>query len=261
MDATKPFFQIAVGLIPTLLLGGLVAERFRRSTGSESDSVVGPGPWSAATSLVATLVFFMLPPFAEIVAIAGAIGASRDLSVWIVATTLVFGTYVLAAAVVEPWVRPLASFMLRHRDLLARRQKVEMIVYGLLAAVALLFSAGFYVTMLHSAVDRTRAQDDLARSRRTLVRARRALASTPSGEWPSLVRRIDATEHLVEVRQRVYRVRRLVADEALETLADMRLTAVRGSGRVPQDEYALLAKATRTFNGEVGRARRQRLRR
>ncbi len=60
------FFDTAAALIPVLLLGGAITERFRRGDRRESPGVV--------EGTLVLLLFFFLPALAEVTAIAAALG-------------------------------------------------------------------------------------------------------------------------------------------------------------------------------------------
>jgi hypothetical protein len=90
------FFDTAATLIPVLLLGGAIVERFRGLPDRE------PGGWEATLVFV---LFFMLPAFAEVIAISAALGDSPDdFAIVLVTFAVTFGTFALAASLTWPWL-------------------------------------------------------------------------------------------------------------------------------------------------------------
>ena len=98
------FFQIAAGLIPVLLFGGLLTEGLKP-----------PRHWLPRTMkldlslVVMAALFLSFAVYAETNAIAGALGAPVGKSgTWAVALTLTLGTAAIGLSVIWPWVRKAA---------------------------------------------------------------------------------------------------------------------------------------------------------
>jgi len=233
VDPTKPFFQIATGLIPTLLLGGLIAERVRPPEAK--------GPPHTVTGIFAITAFFFLPAFAEVLAIHGAIvGEVSEFSIWVVAAALAFGTYVLALIVVKPWMD--------HAELWptwepGRRTKTSLVV---LATVALIVQS---VVLLRQAVSFSRAQQDRSQSERQLAQV---------ASRDRFIRQVDATERVLLAERRVGRpIPSGVTDDALLGIADVRLAAAVNTGPITDAEQRALTETLTTYRKALDRARRR----
>ncbi|MGH3426419.1 MAG: hypothetical protein ACRDQZ_02400 [Mycobacteriales bacterium] len=97
------FFQVAAGLIPALIFGGLISDRLKPSPSFSR---------SPRRFMVGTLLFVLALTvlYAEVVAINAALTAEADeLSTWSVALVLVGLTATALGILVLPWLKPLLA--------------------------------------------------------------------------------------------------------------------------------------------------------
>ncbi len=101
MGVDLSFFQIAAALIPVLLLGSVISERFQNFRPEHLRSPLRP-----AVPVLVIALFGGFPAAAEVLDAALSDEPTR-FQAWVVALAVVFGTCALAASVVAPWVRHL----------------------------------------------------------------------------------------------------------------------------------------------------------
>ena len=136
------FFDTAAALIPVLLLGGAITERFRRESRRETEGL------SSNEGLLVVLLFFLLPAFAEMTAISAALGdIPNDFQVWVVTFAVAFGTCALAASLTWPWLK---AIMLGGR-----------VRTGISAVMFLVLVVGF-TRLLVTSVDLETVRQDVA---------------------------------------------------------------------------------------------------
>lgn len=181
------FFNTAAALIPVLLLGGAITERFPRS--KDRRGVTAP-----LQALGVFVFFLLLPALAEMTAIANSLSDSTDrLSVWFVAFAVAFGTWALATSLTWPFLQPLLIGRFR---------------LGLPAMVGLLVV--LFTGVLVKSVDLEAVRQEAEASRELLAREEQrytqALLESNSGSHQSpifnvdMLRVIDAQEKRLDAR-------------------------------------------------------------
>ncbi len=103
MTNGQAFFQIAAGLLPTLLFGGVIAERLQAGRSSRGCAALSEPKQIVMAVVALVLVAFFL--YAEITAIGAAIAGPRsrfDTGTVVGAVTL--ATLLIGLAVLTPWL-------------------------------------------------------------------------------------------------------------------------------------------------------------
>lgn len=143
------FFQIAAGLIPVLIFGGLVSDRLK------------PGPWvrehawGPSIAGVVVLVLIPVPLYAEVTAITVALGSpATDFNSWLVAGTVAGSTAILSLALAWPWL------MEMHRAAPSALERKLLIPAIVVALAALTFQCA---RLLRSSIELNASNASLAR--------------------------------------------------------------------------------------------------